>query len=62
MQWDASSSISDTVASHYPVSPDITNHSDSGSISCLKHQNVFFLFWRSGLVDFSNLGMISQYQ
>jgi hypothetical protein len=29
MQWDASSFISDIVVSHHPVSPDITNHSDS---------------------------------
>jgi hypothetical protein len=44
MQWDASSFITDTVVSNYPVSPDITNHSDSGDTSCLNIRMDFFSF------------------
>jgi hypothetical protein len=42
VHWDASSFISEIVASHCPISTDITTHRVSGGLSCLKRQYVIF--------------------
>jgi hypothetical protein len=43
VHWDASSFISETVAPYSPISTDITKHSVSGGLSCLKRQYIFFI-------------------
>jgi hypothetical protein len=61
MQWDASYFISDTVVSHHAVSPVITNHSDSGSLSSHKYQNFLFFSRGQAWLTFP-ISTISQYQ